>query len=72
MGHRLGDDHSSRCVAIVGFDYMFVTDGNIYNRDEWVSCDEKDVDQSKVLKVLVVRGHEVQSSFRACGYGQGG
>ena len=63
MGHRLGDDHSSRGVAIVGFDYMFVTDGNIYSRDEWASCAEKDVDPSKVLKVLVVRDMRSKAIF---------
>ena len=63
MGHRLGDDHSSRGVAVIGFDYMFVTDGNIYSRDEWETSDEKDIDPSKVLKVLVVRDMRSKALF---------
>ena len=57
-------------VLVSAFDYMFVTDGNIYSRDQWASCDEKDVDPSKVLKVLVV-GDMVQGYFCARDNGQG-
>ena len=55
MGHRLGDDHSDRGVAIVGFDYMFMTENNLYTRSEFGKSEDKDVDPARVLKVLVVR-----------------
>ena len=29
MGHRLGDDHSERGVALIAFDYMFLTSANL-------------------------------------------
>ena len=64
MGHRLGDEHCNRGVAIVGFDYMFVTDGNAYSRDEWDASDEKSVvDPANVLKVLVVRDMRSKALF---------
>ena len=63
MGHRLGSDHSSRGVAIVGFDYMFVTPRNVYTRDERVKCDERDIDSTKVLKVLAVRDMRSKAVF---------
>ena len=49
MRQRLGDDHSSRGVASIGFDYMFVTDGSVYSRDEWEACGGKELDPSSVL-----------------------
>ena len=55
MGHHLGDDHSERGVAVVGFDYMFLTQKNLCSRTEWDSCVEKDIDPELVLKILVVR-----------------
>ena len=64
-GHRAGDDHSARGVAVIGFDYMFLTGKNCYSRDEWECCDEKDLDEADILKILV-EGHEVQECFRPC------
>ena len=63
MGHHLGDDHSERGVAVVGFDYMFLTQKNLYSRSEWASCVEKDIDPSLVLKILVVRDMRSKSLF---------
>ena len=63
MGHRLGDDHSERGVAVVGVDYMFLTQKDVYSRLEWATCDEKDIDESLVLKVLVVRDMRSKALF---------
>lgn len=65
MGHRLGDDHSNRGVAVVGFDYMFVTNDNVYTRDEFeASVDyERDPDVGRVMKVLVVRDMRSKALF---------
>ena len=63
QGHRLGDDHSERGVAIVGFVYMFLTAKDLYTRKEWAECDEKNIDERLVLKVLVVRDMRSKSLF---------
>ena len=63
MGHRLGDDHSERGVAVVGFDYMFLMQTDLYSRTEWESCGEKVIDPRLVLKVLVVRDMRSKSLF---------
>lgn len=63
MGHRMGDDHSERGVALVAFDYMFLTSANLYSRSDWMSCDEKDIDPKLVLKILVVRDMKSKSIF---------
>ena len=63
MGHKLGDDHSERGIAVVGFDYMFLTAKNLYSRVEWSDCDEKSVDPRLVLKVIVVRDLRSESLF---------
>ena len=44
MAHRLGDDHSQRGVAVIGFDCMFLTAKEVYTREEWAKCEEKDLD----------------------------
>ena len=63
MGHRVGDDHFERGVAVIGFDYMFLTQKDVYSRLEWEKCDEKDIDEQLVLKVLVVRDMRSKSLF---------
>ena len=63
MGHRVGDDHSERGVAVIGFDYMFLTQKDVYSRAEWDSCPEKDIDERFVMKVLVVRNMLSKSLF---------
>ena len=40
-GHRAGNDHSARGVAMIGFDYMFLTAKDLYIRKEWAECDEE-------------------------------
>ena len=32
MAHKLGVDHEERSVALVGFDYMFLTASNLFKR----------------------------------------
>ena len=63
MAHRLGDDHSQRGVALIGFDYMFLTGKEVYTREEWAKCDEKDIDPKLVAKVIVVRDMRSKSIF---------
>ena len=63
MGHRMGGDHSSRGVAIISFDYIFVTDGSVHSRDEWEKSDEREVDGKTMLKVLVVRDMRSKAVF---------
>ena len=63
MGHRMGDDHSERGVALVAFDYMFQTSSGLYSRKDWMECDEKDIDLKLVLKILVVRDMKSKSIF---------
>ena len=63
MGHHPGDDHSKRGVAVVGFDYMVLTQKNLYSRTEWASCVEKDIDPILVLRILVVRDTRSKSLF---------
>ena len=63
MAHQLGDDHSERGLAIIGFDYMFLTGKNLYDRQEWSECLEKGVDPKLVLKILVVRDMRSKSIF---------
>ena len=63
MGHRQGDDHGERGVAVIGFDYMFLTGKDTYTRGEWAECDERDLDPMEVLKVLVVRDMRSKSIF---------
>ena len=63
MAHRSGDDHSERGVALIGFDYMFLTSGDLYTRHEWNESEEKVVDPKLVLKVLVVRDMKSKSVF---------
>ena len=63
MGHQSAGDYEMRGVATVGFDYMFLTSGNVYSREEWSESSEKDIDPSLVLKVLVVRDFKSKSLF---------
>ena len=73
MGHRGTADYETRGVATVGFDYMFVTSGNVYSREEWSESAERDIDPSLVLKALVVRDYKsnnlrmfILNKFRYC------
>ena len=61
MGHHPGGDHSERGVAVIGFDYMFVTAKDIYNRDDWKRNPEGEIDVKQVLKVWVVRDMKSKS-----------
>ena len=63
MGHHQGGDHSERGVAVIGFDYMFVTAKDIYSRDDWKRNPEGDVDPRYVLKILVVRDMKSKRVF---------
>ena len=63
MAHRQGDDHGERSVAVIGFDYMFLTSAHCYSQEEFASCDEKDLDPSEVLKILVVRDMRSEAIF---------
>ena len=54
MRHSLVEQEG-RSVATVSFDYMFVTRGAVYSRDEFEKSAECDLDPKLVLKVLVVR-----------------
>ena len=63
MAHRLGDDHSERGVAVVGFDCMFLTEKDLYSRSEWLECEERELDPNLVLKILVVRDMRSKSVF---------
>lgn len=56
-------DQEGRGIAIVGFDYMFVTGSNVYSRVEWSECEERNVDAKDVLKVLVVRDFKSKALF---------
>ena len=61
MRHRVGDDHSCRGVAIVAFDYMFMTENKVYTREELGGA--SDVDPGRVLKILVVRDLRSKALF---------
>ena len=64
MGHSAGD-HAERGIAIVGFDYMFLTSSEVYTRAEWEESPETEVesDPSRVLKIVVVRDSKSKSIF---------
>ena len=63
MGHRVGDDRSERGVAVIGFDYMFLTQKDVYSRAEWDSCPEKDIDERFVLNIFLVRDMKSKAIF---------
>ena len=63
MGHKLGDDNSERGVAVIGFDYMFLTAKDLYSRVELNACDERNIDPKLVTKVLVARDMRSKSVF---------
>ena len=63
MGHS-ASDHAERGIAIVGFDYMFLTSNELYTRAEWEeSAEKKELDPSRVLKILVVRDSKSKAIF---------
>ena len=63
MGHKLGHDHWNRSVAMVSFDYMFVTQSNVYTREDWSACEERDIGSKLLLKVLVVMDMRSKAIF---------
>ena len=63
MSHHQSGDHYERGVALIGFDYMFLTTKDCYNRDEWKRNPEGEVDSKHVLKILVVRDMKSKSIF---------
>ena len=47
----------------MGFDYMFLTQKDVCGRLEWTTCAESEIDESLVLKVLVVRDMRSKALF---------
>lgn len=58
MAHRL-QDQSVRKISTVSFDYLFVTRGNVFTREEW----ELEKLEETFLKVLVVWDSKSKATF---------
>ena len=58
MVHRL-QDQSSRKISTVSFDYLFITRGNVFTREEW----EIEKSSGEFLKVLVVCDSKSKATF---------
>ena len=58
MAHKLQDE-ATRKIATISFDYLFITRGNAYTRDEW----ELEKNGESFLKVLVVVDSKSKATF---------